>query len=81
MKIVLPLHQKSNTLFHSFSNPHHIDLTTVSNHLHDVQLWCDSNKLTINYSKTKFMILRPKNGMTNENFTINIDDNSHEEQN
>lgn len=50
----------------------------VNKELKNIECWMASNKLTINYSKTKFMIVRPNKQVNIGNFAVNIDGNSIE---
>ena len=43
--------------------------------LKNIEGWMSSNKLTINYTKTKFMIIRPDKRVNIGDFSINIDGN------
>ena len=45
-----------SNLFHSFPPGVCIDLCMVNTHLNDVVKWCQANKLTINCSKTNYII-------------------------
>jgi len=47
----------------------------VNQELKSIEYWMASNKLTINYSKTKFMLIRSEKQQNIGNFTINIDGN------
>ena len=50
-----------SNLFHTFNrNERNINLADVSKSLQDVISWCNSNKLTININKTKFMIFKSR---------------------
>ena len=45
-------------LFHSYSQARDINLNQLSDHLDEVQRWCNTNKLTINIEKTNFIVFR-----------------------
>ena len=48
-----------SNLFHTFKiNEGNIDLAEVSRNLQAVVSWCNSNKLTINVNKTKYMLFK-----------------------
>ena len=48
-----------SNLFHTFKlNEGNIDLTDVSRNLQAVVSWCNSNKLTINVNKTKYILFK-----------------------
>ena len=50
-----------SSLFRTFDKgENEIDLGEVSRNLTDVATWCKANKLTINESKTKYMLFRNK---------------------
>ena len=55
------LFANDSNLFHTFNrNERNINLADVSKSLQDVISWCNSNKLTININKTKFMIFKSR---------------------
>ena len=47
----------------------------ANNELKRIEYWMASNKLTINYSKTKYMIIRSDKGVNIGNFNVIIDGN------
>ena len=48
-----------SNLFHTFQPDEcNIDLTVVSRKIRNVIAWCDSNKLTINVNKTKYVLFK-----------------------
>lgn len=44
----------------------------VNTELIKIEQWLNSNKLSLNYSKTNYLLIRPKSRNPNYNFTINI---------
>ena len=62
-----------SSLFHTFDKgENRIQLGEVNKHLSDVVTWCEANKLTINVSKTNYMLFknRGKNILTSEQLEI-----------
>ena len=50
-----------SNLFHTFQpDKCNIDLTVVSRKIRDVVAWCNSNKLTINVNKTKYVLFKSR---------------------
>ena len=50
-----------SNLFHTFSDKSNIvDLNLVSHHFKNVTDWCDANKLTINVTKTNYIVFHGK---------------------
>ena len=50
-----------SNLFHTFNtNEHNINLEDVSKNIKDVIAWCNSNKLTVNINKTKYMTFKSR---------------------
>ena len=50
-----------SNLFHTFPpDKSNIDLTVVSRKIRDVVVWCNSNKLTINVDKTKYVLFKSR---------------------
>ena len=50
-----------SNLFHTYPNDINcIDLSLVEDHLRNVTCWCDSNRLTINISKTNYVLFQQK---------------------
>ena len=48
--------------------------TKVNSELHKIQLWLSKNKLSLNYSKTTYMVIASKRG-TIEKFSVLLDGN------
>ena len=61
---VLMLHEKNLSVL----------TTKVSSKLHKIQLWLSKNKLSLNYSKTTYMVIAPKRGII-EKFSVLLDGN------
>ena len=61
---VLMLHEKNLSVLN----------TKVNSELHTIQLWLSKNKLSLNYSKTTYMVIAPKQG-TIEKFSVLLDGN------
>ena len=49
-----------SNLFHTYPANHSIDLDIATNHLKMVLQWCDVNKMTINKTKSNYIIFRGK---------------------
>ena len=73
-KLITKLFADDTCLFSSADSENELQYF-VNQELKNIEHWMASNKLTINYSKTKFMLVRPKNALSNGYFTINIDGN------
>ena len=53
-------------LFHTFpTDEHDIDMLPINRHLQDVVNWCKVNKLTINMSKTNYIVIRGRHRSVN----------------
>ena len=52
-------------LFHTYWQVGEINLDHVSGQLHEVQRWCNTNKLTINSEKSNFIVFRGRNKKVN----------------
>ena len=69
-----------SNLFHTFpKNNSIINLTLVNNEFKNVMGWCTANKLTINESKTKYILIRSRKCHLNVCGTLSINGNAIEQ--